>query len=90
MIPSQVYSIAVPGILNPSGRAPPPPLVDPVSNATKRRKNKLGKSVEAFPLLQTLAQAIDHRLTENSTKDWKALPQPNRSSGEVLFKLFSA
>ena len=58
-----------------------------VSNATKGRKNKLRKSVEAFPLIQTLAQAIDHRLTENSKKDWIALLQPNSSSGEVLFKL---
>ena len=55
----------------------------------KEEKNKLGKSVEAFPLMQTLAQAIDHRLKENSKKDWKALPQPNSSSGEVLFKLVS-
>jgi len=63
--------------------------VHPESNATKRRKNKLGKSVEAFPHIQTLAQAIDHRLTENSKKDWKALAQPNSSSGEVLFKLIT-
>ncbi|AIQ97524.1 hypothetical protein EW15_1432 [Prochlorococcus sp. MIT 0801] len=30
-------------------------------------------------------QAIDHRLTEDSKKDWKALPKPNSTSGEVLF-----
>ena len=30
-------------------------------------------------------QAIDHRLTEDSKKDRKALPKPNSSSGEVVF-----
>jgi len=61
--------------------------VHAVSNTANDRKNKLRKSVEAFPLIQTLAQAIDHFLTEDSKKTGK--PYLNRTAnGYFQKKLF--
>ena len=56
---SQVNDSGSPGMLQ-SIAPMPPEILHPVRNTAKGRKNKLRKSVEAFPLIQTPTYAIDH------------------------------